>query len=80
MLGQQGLDIVEQLRSGEQIEERVGIGALALGENVTLLPRGGTLTRMHVGWALGDGRFGLVTSNLPSPPAFSNNFSDLSLN
>lgn len=41
VLGQQGLNIREQLRAGQQVEEAVGFGVLGMGEDAALSPRGG---------------------------------------
>ena len=39
MLGQQRLEIREQLRAGQEVEEAVGIGVFGTAEDVALLPR-----------------------------------------
>jgi len=52
MPGRHGLDAIEPLRSGQQIEHRTGIRVVHILADALLLHRGKTLVGMPVGWLL----------------------------
>ena len=82
MSRQQRLDPIEQLRAGQQIEHRVGIGIARALADTSLLSRDTTIDTMRGGWLLG---WWLRCRNLqptirPSqPPRFSPLISRLGL-
>jgi hypothetical protein len=53
MRRQQRLDPIKQLRTGQQVEHRVGVRVARVVANTLLLPRRRAMIRMHVGWLLG---------------------------
>src|SRR5450759_3705055 len=53
MSRQQRLDLVQQFRPRQQIEERIRIAIASMLANTSLLPHTRTGIRMHLGWLLG---------------------------
>ena len=53
MLWEQGVDPLESLRPGEQVEHRLAAHCLDVMLNALLLPCPRVMVRMHLGWILG---------------------------
>ena len=50
VLGQASLNPIEQLRPGQQVEKREGVGVAGVVADARLLPAARALARIHLGW------------------------------